>query len=66
MGLKLYNGKKNQRSLSLETGYLYYLYLRMKNLEEELLRVLNYMKEAKPWYDSDDTNTTSPVLGDDD
>ena len=42
MGLKLYNGKKNQRSLSLETGYLYYLYLRMKNLEEELLRVLNY------------------------
>ena len=66
MGLKLYNGKKNQRSLSLETGYLYYLYLRMKNLEEELLRVLNYMKEVKPWYDSDDTNTTSPALGDDD
>ena len=62
MGLKLCNGKKDNRPLSRETGYIYYLYLRFKSLEEELLRVIKHMQETKPWYDSD---TIAPDDNDD-
>lgn len=49
-----------QRSLSHKTGYLFCLYKKMEAIEQELKIIMHFMREYKPWFDSDDLHPFLP------
>lgn len=51
-----------QRSLSNKTGYLFYLYNKMETIEQELKIIMHFMREYKPWFDSDELHPILPHL----
>ncbi len=51
-----------QRSLSHKTGYLFYLYNKMETIERELKIIMHFMREYKPWFDSDELHPILPRL----
>lgn len=48
------------RSLSHKTGYLLYLYKKMEIIERELSLIMHFMREYKPWFDSDEAHPILP------
>lgn len=45
--------KGDSRPLSLQTGYLYSVYLRLKRLAATINEYCEYLEQTEPWYDKE-------------
>ncbi|MCM1294544.1 MAG: hypothetical protein NC311_03210 [Muribaculaceae bacterium] len=43
--------KPDARPVSLTTGYLYPIYLDLKQLREKIDRLCQFMEKTEPWFD---------------
>ena len=52
----------SDRQLSRTTGFLYYVYLKLGDLETTIKDVRELMSQSKPWFDSDTEKPLMPRL----